>query len=215
MTDSSTTATTTTTTTTTSAPSSTPTTIPVIALDPFYGSRLSRIDVIFHQLKVEGEGCREQVSMDGVTLNREPCYACIFPLKNSFVFPKDFYEYEWVRNYFLREASSCRTAKWVSHTNTVLLTGGVQHLQKSGSVHPFQWLPLSSTDSVSRCILDCSFLSQDNVHHMLGVVNLNNNLKNTFYMDWPNNSTYVFIMLHQFIDWTHFYNIMQRILKNR
>ncbi|KAK8377246.1 hypothetical protein O3P69_013710 [Scylla paramamosain] len=28
---------------------------------PSTGSRLSRIDVIFHQLKVEGEGCREQV----------------------------------------------------------------------------------------------------------------------------------------------------------
>ncbi|MPC20547.1 hypothetical protein E2C01_013495 [Portunus trituberculatus] len=57
-----TTTTTTTTTSTTQAPLSTPTTVPVFALDPFYGSRLSRIDVIFHQLKVEGEGCREQLS---------------------------------------------------------------------------------------------------------------------------------------------------------
>ncbi|XP_066971592.1 uncharacterized protein [Macrobrachium rosenbergii] len=45
-------------------PTTTPTTttpMPIYALDPFYGSRLSRIDVIFHQLGVQEEGCREQV----------------------------------------------------------------------------------------------------------------------------------------------------------
>ncbi|XP_064092076.1 uncharacterized protein LOC135205430 [Macrobrachium nipponense] len=47
-----------------SEPTATPTTttpMPIYALDPFYGSRLSRVDVIFHQLGVEDEGCREQV----------------------------------------------------------------------------------------------------------------------------------------------------------
>lgn len=39
----------------------TATTVSVYALDPFYGSRLSRIDVIFHQLNMAEEGCREQV----------------------------------------------------------------------------------------------------------------------------------------------------------
>lgn len=37
------------------------TTVSIYALDPFYGSRLSRIDVIFHQLNMVEEGCREQV----------------------------------------------------------------------------------------------------------------------------------------------------------
>ncbi|CAL4068858.1 unnamed protein product, partial [Meganyctiphanes norvegica] len=37
------------------------TTMPIYALDPFYGPRLSRVDVIFHQLGLESEGCREQV----------------------------------------------------------------------------------------------------------------------------------------------------------
>ncbi|XP_063597309.1 uncharacterized protein LOC134773990 [Penaeus indicus] len=37
------------------------TTVSIYALDPFYGSRLSRIDVIFHQLNVVEEGCREQI----------------------------------------------------------------------------------------------------------------------------------------------------------
>ena len=36
--------------------------LPVYALDPFYGPRLSRIDVIFSQLSVETEGCRQQVN---------------------------------------------------------------------------------------------------------------------------------------------------------
>ncbi|XP_071538905.1 uncharacterized protein [Panulirus ornatus] len=41
--------------------STTTTAVPIYALDTFYGSRLSRIDAIFHQMKVEEEGCREQV----------------------------------------------------------------------------------------------------------------------------------------------------------
>lgn len=38
--------------------------VPVYALDPFYGPRLSRIDAIFFQMKLDEdeEGCREQVS---------------------------------------------------------------------------------------------------------------------------------------------------------
>lgn len=44
----------------TEAPTTT-TPMPIYALDPFYGARLSRTDVIFHQLGVEDEGCREQV----------------------------------------------------------------------------------------------------------------------------------------------------------
>ncbi|XP_068211884.1 uncharacterized protein [Palaemon carinicauda] len=46
---------------TTTTPATTTTPMPIYALDPFYGSRLSRVDVIFHQLGVEEEGCREQV----------------------------------------------------------------------------------------------------------------------------------------------------------
>jgi len=46
------------TTTTTVSPT---TEMPIYALDPFYGPRLSRVDVIFHQLGLESEGCREQV----------------------------------------------------------------------------------------------------------------------------------------------------------
>lgn len=45
-------------TTTTETPT---TTMPIYALDPFYGPRLSRVDAIFHQLGLESEGCREQV----------------------------------------------------------------------------------------------------------------------------------------------------------
>lgn len=38
--------------------------IPIYALDPFYGPRLSRIDAIFFQMKLDDnkEGCREQVN---------------------------------------------------------------------------------------------------------------------------------------------------------
>ena len=35
--------------------------IPIYSLDPFYGPRLSRIDAIFFQLKLDSEGCRQQV----------------------------------------------------------------------------------------------------------------------------------------------------------
>ncbi|XP_042223263.1 uncharacterized protein LOC121867414 [Homarus americanus] len=42
-------------------PPSSSTPVPVYALDPFYGPRLSRIDFIFDELKLKEEGCREQV----------------------------------------------------------------------------------------------------------------------------------------------------------
>jgi len=35
--------------------------VPMYALDPFYGPRLSRADAIFAQMDIEEEGCREQV----------------------------------------------------------------------------------------------------------------------------------------------------------
>ncbi|XP_076054416.1 uncharacterized protein LOC143033101 [Oratosquilla oratoria] len=42
-------------------PHARPTPVPIYALDPFYGPRLSRIDAIFHQVNVHEEGCRMQL----------------------------------------------------------------------------------------------------------------------------------------------------------